>query len=86
MDSPVPTLAYTALYLAIVWAGPKIMRQKHPFKLTWLLIPYNLAMAALNAYIAFELFVASTRLKYSYVCQPVTHINHKEELRVSNNY
>lgn len=30
-----------------------------------------------------QLLVASTRLKYSYVCQPVTYVNHKEELRVS---
>ncbi|KAK6626398.1 hypothetical protein RUM43_006709 [Polyplax serrata] len=84
VDSPVPTLLYTALYLVIVWAGPKIMKKKNPFKLTWLLIPYNLSMALLNGYIAFELFVASTRLKYSYICQPVTHINHKEELRIAN--
>lgn len=31
----------------------------------------------------FQLFIASTRLKYSYVCQPIRHIDHKEELRVS---
>lgn len=59
------------------------MKKKNPLKLTWLLIPYNLSMALLNGYIAVELFIASTRLKYSYVCQPVTYINHKEELRVS---
>lgn len=83
VDSPVPTLVYTLIYLSIVWAGPKLMKKKNPLKLTWLLIPYNLAMAVLNGYIAFELLVASTRLRYSYVCQPVTYINHKEELRVS---
>ena len=82
VDSPVPTLVYTVIYLSIVWAGPRLMKKKNPFKLTWLLIPYNLAMAILNGYIAFELLIASTRLRYSYVCQPVTYINHKEELRV----
>jgi len=31
----------------------------------------------------FQLLIASSRLKYSYVCQPVTStVNHKEELRV----
>lgn len=30
----------------------------------------------------FQLLIASTRLKYSYVCQPVTYINTQEELRV----
>lgn len=32
----------------------------------------------------FQLLVASTRLKYSYVCQPVTYVNTQEELRVSS--
>ena len=83
VDSPVPTLVYTLIYLSIVWAGPKIMKNKKPLKLTWLLMPYNLFMALLNGYIAVELFIASTRLRYSYVCQPLTYINHTEELRVS---
>ena len=54
MDSPKPTLIYTILYLFIVWVGPKIMRRRKAFKLTWLLVPYNLAMACLNAYIAIQ--------------------------------
>jgi hypothetical protein len=54
VDSPKPTLLYTLLYLFIVWSGPKIMKQRKAFKLTWALVPYNLAMALLNAYIAIE--------------------------------
>lgn len=54
VDSPVPTLLYTALYLGVVCIGPRLMRDRKPFKLTSILIPYNLAMAALNLYIAFE--------------------------------
>jgi len=42
------------LYLFIVWAGPKIMKKRRAFKLTWALVPYNFAMAGLNAYIAIE--------------------------------
>jgi elongation of very long chain fatty acids protein 4 len=49
-----PTILYTVLYLAIVWAGPRIMKNREPFRLTWALIPYNLSMAALNFYIASE--------------------------------
>jgi elongation of very long chain fatty acids protein 4 len=49
-----PTALYTVLYLAIVWAGPRLMKNRKPFRLTWALIPYNLAMAALNFYIASE--------------------------------
>ncbi|XP_065226410.1 very long chain fatty acid elongase 4-like isoform X2 [Planococcus citri] len=84
VDSPIPTIMYTILYLIIVYVGPRLMKSRKPFKLTWALIPYNLAMALLNFYIAYELLVASTRLKYSYVCQPVTYVNHKEELRIAN--
>ncbi|XP_046665857.1 elongation of very long chain fatty acids protein 4-like [Homalodisca vitripennis] len=84
VDSPTPTLLYTALYLAIVGVGPRLMRDRKPFKLKWILLPYNIAMAVLNLYIAFELFVGSTRLRYSYVCQPIRHISHKEELRIAN--
>lgn len=113
VDSPKPTLLYTALYLFIVWSGPKLMRQRKAFKLTWALVPYNLAMAALNLYIAvevfytsiqinfhlererdknrsnvssiiFQLFVASTKLNYSYVCQPIRHITRPEEMQVND--
>lgn len=47
-------MLYTVLYLAIVWAGPRLMKNREPFRLTWALIPYNLSMAALNFYIASE--------------------------------
>lgn len=54
VDSPVPTLFFTALYLFIVWIGPKYMENRKPFKLTVLLVPYNMSMAVLNAYIAVQ--------------------------------
>ncbi|KAJ4450896.1 hypothetical protein ANN_02329 [Periplaneta americana] len=54
VDSPMPTILYTIVYLAIVWAGPRFMKNRRPYKLTWALIPYNLSMAVLNFYIASE--------------------------------
>ncbi|XP_076387938.1 very long chain fatty acid elongase 4 isoform X1 [Megachile rotundata] len=84
VDSPKPTLIYTMLYLLIVWAGPKVMKNRKAFKLTWALVPYNLAMALLNAYIAIQLFVASTRLRYSYVCQPIRHVTRPDELQIAH--
>lgn len=78
------------------------MKDRKPFKLTWVLIPYNLAMAVLNCYIAvkvshiqltssfsdynknyFQLFTASTRLKYSYICEPCRQRYHPDELQVN---
>ncbi|RZC37178.1 elongation of very long chain fatty acids protein 4 [Asbolus verrucosus] len=84
VDSPGPTLVYTLIYLFIVWIGPKLMKNRKPFKLTWLLIPYNLAMAALNFYIAAQLLTASTRLKYSYICEPCRQKYHPDELQITN--
>ncbi|KAK3909228.1 Elongation of very long chain fatty acids protein 4 [Frankliniella fusca] len=84
VDSPVPTLGYTVLYLIMVCVGPRLMKDRPPFSLKKFMIAYNLMMTALNGYIAVELFIASTRMKYSYICQPVTFINHKEELRIAN--
>ncbi|KAJ1526065.1 hypothetical protein ONE63_009231 [Megalurothrips usitatus] len=84
VDSPVPTMVYTAMYLVMVATGPRLMKNRRPFDMKHAMIAYNLFMTGLNAYIAVELLVASTRLKYSYVCQPVTFINHKEELRIAN--
>nr|BBF94986.1 elongation of very long chain fatty acids protein 6 [Orthetrum albistylum] len=84
VDSPAPTLIYTAIYLFIVWIGPKLMKKRKAFELTWALVPYNLAMAGLNLYICLELFIASTRLRYSYICQPITQIMHPDEIRITH--
>ncbi|XP_034948903.1 elongation of very long chain fatty acids protein 4-like isoform X2 [Chelonus insularis] len=83
VDSPIPTLICTAIYLFIVWIGPKIMKKRKPFKLTWLLIPYNFCMAGLNAYIAIALFIASFKLSYSYICQPIKNTWKAEEMQIA---
>ncbi|KAJ8935977.1 hypothetical protein NQ314_012544 [Rhamnusium bicolor] len=67
-----------------VWKGPKYMANRKPFRLTWLLIPYNLSMAILNAYIAIQLLTASTRLRYSYICEPCREKYHPDELQIAN--
>ncbi|XP_055697299.1 elongation of very long chain fatty acids protein 4-like isoform X2 [Phlebotomus papatasi] len=83
VDSPLPTFIYTIMYLAIVWIGPKLMQNRSPYKLTGLLVPYNLSMAILNGYICIQLFTAATRLKYSYVCQPCRANNHPDEMQIA---
>ncbi|XP_044761387.1 elongation of very long chain fatty acids protein 4-like isoform X3 [Coccinella septempunctata] len=84
VDSPVPMLTYIAIYLLIVWAGPRYMKNRPPFKLNWLLLPYNFCMAALNAYIAAKLLIASTRLRYSYICEPCRQRFHPDELQITD--
>ncbi|XP_050443774.1 elongation of very long chain fatty acids protein 4-like isoform X2 [Adelges cooleyi] len=84
VDSPVPTLTYISIYLIIVYLGPKCMKNKKPFKLTSLLITYNVLMTLLNLYIAIEILITSSRLHYSYICQPLTFINNIFEYRLLN--
>ncbi|KAK0088421.1 hypothetical protein PV325_012085 [Microctonus aethiopoides] len=66
VDSPMPTLFYTILYLSVVWSGPKLMKNRKAFKLTWILIPYNFAMAILNAFLPAMVNSFIHVLMYSY--------------------
>ncbi len=68
VDSPVPTVLYTILYLIIVFVGPKVMKHRKPFQLTWALIPYNLSMALLNLYIAIEVSSFLVTKSYKALC------------------
>lgn len=54
VDSPTPTIVYTLIYFIIVGVGPRYMKKRKPFKLTSILIPYNIFMTLLNLYIAIE--------------------------------
>lgn len=58
------------------------MKYRKPFKINSILIPYNVLMAILNGFITSELFKASIRLKYNYVCEPCKQNYHPDELRV----
>lgn len=56
---------------------------RKPFSMKNLLIPYNLALAMLNFYIAYELLNASRSLNYNYICEPCRQVYSADELRVS---
>ncbi|OQV19327.1 Elongation of very long chain fatty acids protein 4 [Hypsibius exemplaris] len=83
MSSHWPTLFITFSYLGFVKYGPRVMRHRPPVKLEPVMIGYNLGIAALNAFISYNSFVAATRLGYSYVCQEVVYSNDPEELRMA---
>lgn len=50
--------------------------------LSHLLRYHNLRKIDLTLTFYLQLLVSSSRLRYSYVCQPLTYINNKDELRV----
>lgn len=83
VDSPVPTLTLTCAYLVVVWIGPKLMINRKPFEVRPFLIAYNLALAMLNFYLAFEFLLNSLLLNYSYLCQPC-QVYPKDEIRISS--
>ena len=54
MQGYTPTLVLTALYLLAVYIGPKIMKDREPYKMKTALIVYNFALVALNFHISSE--------------------------------
>ena len=51
MQSPLPTLCISTLYLLFVWLGPKWMKDREPFQMRLVLILYNFGMVLLNLFI-----------------------------------
>ncbi|GCC27171.1 elongation of very long chain fatty acids protein 4a isoform X1 [Chiloscyllium punctatum] len=84
MQSPLPTLAVSSLYLLFVWLGPKWMNNREPFQLRSLLIFYNFGMVILNFYIFKELFFAARAAGYSYICQTVNYTDDVNEVRIAS--
>lgn len=83
MQSYTPTLVLTALYLAVVWGGMRLMQNREPVKLHYTLFFYNMGLVALNFHIFYELFTATWRLGYSYSCQSVSFTDDPDEMRVA---
>ena len=83
MSSPWPTALLTLTYLVIVAVGPKFMENRKPLDLRWLMVTYNLSMVVLCTYIWVEITVGALRRNYSWICQPVVHDPHPEELRIA---
>lgn len=60
------------------------MEKRKPFQLRFLLVFYNLAITALNAWIALELFYCARKKNYNFICQLVnTDPNDEYELRIA---
>merc|ERR1712071_734010 len=83
MASPVPTLLCTLAYLLVVYYGRGWMKNRKPFSLRYILVPYNLSMCLLNFYIGLELAVTQYRRQYSWLCQPVNYSDDPDEIRIA---
>jgi len=65
MQSPIPTLLLCMLYLLCVAVGPKLMKNRKPFDLRYLLIIYNFSLVALSVYIVYQVCLVCV---YVYMC------------------
>nr|KAG5709167.1 hypothetical protein BaRGS_028623 [Batillaria attramentaria] len=83
MQGYTPTLALTALYLLAVYVGPKLMKNREPFKFKYTLFAYNLILIIINFHICSELFYNSLKLGYSYSCQLVNYTYEEHEMRIA---
>ncbi|XP_059146317.1 elongation of very long chain fatty acids protein 4-like [Physella acuta] len=53
LDSPVGVLTIVAVYLMVVWQGPKLMQHRRPVDLKGIIIVYNIVMVFVSAFICF---------------------------------
>ncbi|XP_021370680.1 elongation of very long chain fatty acids protein 4-like [Mizuhopecten yessoensis] len=84
MESPVPVLTLVALYLVMVYHGPRVMVQQKPVSLNSVLVVYNLGLVGLSAYMFYEFLVTSVQAGYSLRCQPVNYSNDPLALRMAS--
>lgn len=84
MSSPWLTIGTCMVYLFVANYGPNVMKSRKPFQLRWLLVIYNLYVAALNLWIACELCYCAYKLKYRSLCQLVHISNDPYLMRIAN--
>lgn len=54
LDNYIPTFICTAIYLLVVWLGPKYMRTRQPFSCRGILVVYNLGLTLLSLFMFYE--------------------------------
>lgn len=84
MSSPWPTLSAFFIYLLVANYGPTFMKTRKPLQLRWILVVYNLYVAALNLWIACELCYCSYVLRYRSLCLLVRISNDPHVMRIAN--
>ncbi|KAF7652873.1 hypothetical protein LDENG_00091280 [Lucifuga dentata] len=82
--SPIPVSVIFLVYLGVVWAGPRLMKERKPFNLKAVLIVYNFAMVGLSGYMFHEFLVTSLLSNYSYLCQPVDYSTSPLAMRMAS--
>ncbi|XP_077995103.1 very long chain fatty acid elongase 4-like [Glandiceps talaboti] len=85
MPTPYVTYGLAALYLFIVWKGPKFMENRKPFELRKFMIGYNAVLVMISTYIFSEFLISVwPRPSFSWACQSVDYSDDPIALRLAN--
>ncbi|XP_056377138.1 elongation of very long chain fatty acids protein 2 isoform X1 [Hyla sarda] len=69
LDSYLPTVSLTILYLISIWLGTKYMKNRPAFSLRGHLIVYNFVVTLLSLYMLIELILSTWEGGYNLQCQ-----------------
>uniref|UniRef100_UPI00358E1BD9 very long chain fatty acid elongase 2-like isoform X2 n=1 Tax=Myxine glutinosa TaxID=7769 RepID=UPI00358E1BD9 len=69
MNSYLPTLSLTIVYLLTVYLGPRVMRTRGAYNLRGAMMAYNLSVTCLSLYMLFKLCVSAREGNYNLKCQ-----------------
>ncbi|XP_015368984.1 PREDICTED: elongation of very long chain fatty acids protein 4-like isoform X2 [Diuraphis noxia] len=83
VNSVFTTFTIALCYLLIVWLTPLYMKNRTAYNLRNVLIIYNIIMIITNLFIIIEMILMTTKLNYSWMCQPITYVNAEAELRIA---
>ncbi len=53
----IPLAIHFTYYFIVLYLGPRLMRDRPPFSLKWVIIPYNLVLSLFNAYCFVRLLI-----------------------------
>jgi len=73
MESVWPTVALSSMYYLIVrYIGPRVMKEREPFNLKYVMLVYNLFQTVFNGWLLYNAWYL-WRDYYSWSCQPVDY-------------
>ncbi|XP_022698520.1 elongation of very long chain fatty acids protein AAEL008004-like [Varroa jacobsoni] len=85
MDSPWPTLGICLFYAYFVKVvGPRLMKDREPMNIRWLMVTYNFFMVLVSALIFGLLGVYGWFGSYNWYCQPVDYSDTKEAILMTH--
>jgi len=77
MESVWPTVALSSMYYLIVrYIGPRVMKEREPFDLKYVMLVYNLFQTVFNGWLLYNVWYL-WRDYYSWSCQPVDYSDSK---------